>query len=273
MKKAFLLPLLMLSTVLLVAQTIDTDRPTQGASAIVIPQEGFQIEAGLAAAKTTNKGNDNYEALQFAIPTTTLRYAFVKNVEVRLVAQINRFEEKSSYPNFGLSQSYSETGISDLQVGFKFQLLNKEDRLIKLGWLTNFIVPAGSDGFSSESFGINNRLLISHKIDDSFSFGYNLGHTYYEYGYHEVFISIAATYKLKERFGFFIEEYAFLREGYGSQSIDHRTYINGGVTFLAKETLQLDLSFGTNLDLKNDNYSTNTRFISAGVSWLIQKKQ
>ena len=39
MKKAFLLPLLMLSTVLLVAQTIDTDRPTQGASAIVIPQD------------------------------------------------------------------------------------------------------------------------------------------------------------------------------------------------------------------------------------------
>jgi len=273
MKKAFLLPFAILSTIILAGQSIDTDRPTQGASALVIPKGSFQIEGGLAAAKTTIKSNDNYRVFQFALPTTTFRYAFVKNIEFRLVAQINHFDEKFKYSNFGRTQSYTFTGISDLQLGFKFQLLNKEDKRLKLGWLTHISTPSGTERFSNESFGINNRLLISHKIGDAVTLGYNLGHTYYEEGFHQVFASISATVKIKERFSVFIEEYLYAREGLGNPAIDYIANINGGVTFLAKDNLQIDLSIGSNLNLEDEDFFRHSRFISAGVSWLIQKKK
>jgi hypothetical protein len=273
MKKAFLLSLAILSTILSFGQTIDTDRPTQGASAIVIPKGSFQIEAGLAAAKATTKGNNNYRAFQFAVPTNTFRYAFVKNIEFRLVTQINHFYEKYTHPDFRYTTSSYSIAVSDLQLGFKFQLLNKEDKRLKLGWLTHFITPTGSEGFNNESFGIDNKFLISHTIGDVVTMGYNLGHTYLEYGYHQAFVSLSATVKIKERFSLFVEEYYYLTEGYGNQDINLNSNINGGVTFLAKDNLQIDLSIGSNLNLENEDFFRHSRFISAGVSWLIQKRQ
>lgn len=278
MKKAIFLVLAILSIFLSNGQTINTDRPTQGASALVLPKGSFQIEAGFIGALTTIKKLKGLKETQLTIPTTTFRYAVLKNVEIRLSAAIIDF--KTNFPQINNSSDDTYTsnfnrGIAyydKIRLGLKFQLLNLDNRRLKLGWLTNFILPNGTVPFNN-SLGINNRLLISHTIGDAVSLGYNLGHTYYEKGFHQVFLSISGTFKLNDQFGFFIEPYINSNEDLEDKTIDHLANINSGVTFLARNNLQFDLSIGSNLNIENELFFEHTRFISAGVSWLIQKKQ
>jgi hypothetical protein len=71
----------------LAGQRIDTDRPDQTDSPTIIPIKSFQIESGFLDGYTYNSGNRERQLL---LPTTLLRYGLSKNIEIRIVEQVER---------------------------------------------------------------------------------------------------------------------------------------------------------------------------------------
>ena len=98
-----------------IAQTIVTDRPDQTESSLTVPQGSLQIESGVLYG--TAKDGFNSEELLLA-PTVLWRYGISKGIELRLLTEFASVTDKLTDDKF--------SGINDLQLGTKIQILKKE---------------------------------------------------------------------------------------------------------------------------------------------------
>src|SRR5690349_21588770 len=83
-------------------EPIETDRPDQTESPILIPARHFQMENGFYAEGIEN-GTKN-----FGLPSTLLRYAFDQRIELRMIATLFTVSDSSKVT----------TGLSPVKVGF-----------------------------------------------------------------------------------------------------------------------------------------------------------
>lgn len=235
------------------AQDIITDRPDQTESSSTIPKNSLQIEMGMVAGTS----GDN-TVRDFAGPSTLLRYGISKNIELRLFNQFQSTKVELEGGNIKTS------GLSDLEIGTKIQLLRKEDVNTEIAFLSHAIIPTAKDELSNGSVGTINKLSISHALSEKIGLGYNVGYDYVNKT-SSLTYSLALGFSIADNFGFFIEPYGELAEGNNFES-----NFDLGVTYLAKNNLQFDVSYGTGLN--ND-----MQFISAGFSWnipqFLMKKQ
>ncbi|WP_195715205.1 transporter [Ancylomarina sp. 16SWW S1-10-2] len=245
MKKIYTLVLIILALNLgIKAQTIVTDRPDQTESSVTVPLKSLQIESGILVG---NEGNGDIK--QLLIPSTLLRYGLSKNIELRFVQQFENLKnELTSEDNFG---------ISDLEIGAKIQLFQKEDVNTEIAFLTHVILPTGSNNLSGDKFGTINKLAISHVINDNLGLGYNVGYDNMGEGEGDLTYSTALGIGLGGKFGTYVELY-----GEYAEFSSWGTNFDSGLTYLVKDNLQLDASFG--LGLNHDMY-----YFSLGFSWNI----
>jgi hypothetical protein len=96
------------------AQTIITDRPDQTESSSTVDQGSLQIESGLLLGFTEENRQRERQVLA---PTTLFRYGISKAFELRVLSQYESLKDQRT--------SAIADGISDLEVGFKFQLLKR----------------------------------------------------------------------------------------------------------------------------------------------------
>jgi len=247
MKKIYTLVLLTLALNLgLKAQTIVTDRPDQTESSTTIPFKSLQIESGILVG---NEGGGDLK--QLLIPTTLLRYGLTKNIELRFGQQFENLKNDLT--------SESDFGISDLEIGAKIQLFKKEDVNTEIAFLSHLILPTGSKGLTSDKFGTINKLSISHKLSDKLGLGYNVGYDNMGKGEGDFTYSAALGIGLGEKFGTYVELYGEYAEfsSWGSN-------FDSGLTYLVRDNLQLDASFGLGLNHK-------MHYFSLGFSWNISK--
>jgi hypothetical protein len=251
MKKAAIILLVIFSTTLeMLGQKINTDRPDQTEAPVVIPMKSFQIESGLLSGKTCyNSSSEN----QLLIPTLLFRYGSGKIIELRLVEQMERLKSESP--------AYNNLGFSDLALGAKIQILRKENVNTQIAFLSHFILPTGSDGISDGNIATDNTIAVSHHLNSFLDISYNIGYDYSGHGNGDMIYSVSLGGGVSEKAGIYAETYGELDE-----LKEPFTNFDTGGTYLLKDNLQLDLSFGIGL-----NYEMH--YFSVGCSWNIPGKQ
>ena len=232
------------------AQQLVTDRPDQTESSVTVPIKSFQIETGLLTDFNTHFG---ISERQYLIPTTLLRYGLTKNVELR-------FAEEIAYRKSSLD-SDGNFGVNDLELGVKIQILKKENINSEIAFLTHLVIPSGSDNFTNGNVGTINKIAVSHSINDFLDFGYNVGYNYFGIGRGDLIYSMALGVGITDFIGAYAETYGEVVEF--NNPFSNFDY---GFTYLIRENLQIDLSFGIGL-----NYNMN--YFSLGCSWNIPGKQ
>jgi hypothetical protein len=244
---SFRMIFLLCCSITLAAQEIITDRPDQTESSSTIQKGNLQIESGLLLEFL---GEDiSYYERTILAPTTLIRYGLLDFAELRVLSQIESVKNNST----------SATGISDLEIGTKLQLLKKEKSLLEIALLSHIIIPTGSKEVSSNTTGSINKLCVSHRSNTNISIAYNLGYNYFGSGKGDLTYSFVLGSRINDKASVYLEPY-----GEFIEFEDNVININSGITYLLKDNFQLDFSFGTGI-----NHIFN--YTASGFSWNIGK--
>lgn len=138
-------------------------------------------------------------------------------------------------------------------------MFQKEDSRTEVAFLTHLVIPTGSAGHSNDAFGTINKLAVSHEINDHLGLGYNLGFNYLGSGKGDLTYSLVLGVGVGEKVGIYAEAY-----GEWVNLEDYLHKFDTGLTYLLKENLQLDFSFGTGI-----NHRMN--YLSVGCVWKLER--
>lgn len=235
-----------------------TDRPDQTESAVVVPPGLVQLEAGALLMRDDEGGVDR-EVRE--VGGSLLRIGLLERLELRVGWQGHVDEEL----DFG-SRASSTDGLGDAELGAKVELTRESGRRPQTALLLGTSVPVGEREVTSDRFDPSFRLAVSHTLSDRLGLGWNVGMSWEsetsETGVTETlsFVDVTAALGvgLTDRWGAFVELF-------GSEPVDApgdtEVSLDGGVTFLVRPNLQLDLSAGTGL-----SDDAPDRFIGVGAS-------
>ncbi|SVD56944.1 uncharacterized protein METZ01_LOCUS409798, partial [marine metagenome] len=226
-------------------QGIITDRPDQTESSLTIQVKSLQIESGLLLEFLGEDGLNSERSI--LAPTTLIRYGLLDFAEVRIVSQIENIKNKSN----------NITGIKDLEIGAKLQLLKKKQVSLEIALLSHLIIPSGSKEVTGNTSGLINKVCVSHKTNSNIDIGYNLGYNYFDDDSESFTYSVVIGLGINERASIYFEPYGEVL------NLDKNlTNINSGITYLLRDNFQLDFSFGSGI-----NYTFN--YVATGFSWNI----
>lgn len=246
-RKAIILTLTLVIICGQISAQLVTDRPDQTESSRTVPKGALQIESGMLL---------NFEEIemvsirQILLPTTLFRYGLTRGIELRL---LNQFESISA-----AGESYQ--GISDLGIGTKIQILRDDTRNTEIALLAQMSVPTGTPELSEGTTGYSCKISVSHSLGENAGIGYNFGYVHPGGGKGNLAYSLVYGFGINDKVSVFVEPYGEIAE-----MDEFVSNINAGLTFLARDNLQFDFSFGTGL-------SHRMNFISLGCSWLIGKE-
>ena len=221
---------------------IVTDRPDQTESSSTVGQGNLQLESGV---HLSFEGEHFLRNQQILAPSTLIRYGIFKGVELRMRSQ---FESNEKY-----GTKYH--GISDLELGAKIQLYQKEGSSFEVAFLSHLLLPSGSAEVTGNVYGSINKLALAHDINDHVGIGYNLGYNYFGAGSGDLTYSLALGIGINEKVGIYFEPYGDVID-----FAENMLNFDSGVTYLIHKNLQLDFSFGTGVNHRMNH-------ISIGCSW------
>jgi len=152
-----------------------------------------------------------------------------------------------------------ENGISDAEIGLKIQILKDENKNMEIAFLSHLLVPTGTKELTINRYGTINKLSISHVLNEKLGLGYNVGYSYFGFENGILTYSLSLGIGINRKAGIYIEPY-------GDFLNFERFLLNfdTGFTYLIRDNLQIDFSFGTGVNNRNN-------FLSLGFSWLIEK--
>ena len=227
----------------LIKGQIITDRPDQTEASSTVAPGTLQIESGFTFQTEDiflSMGNGlvaNKQETQ-ALPNTLIRLGVINRLELRVVTQ----------PELQRTLSDGEVvernfGIADLQLGFKVNILEDREGRPEVGFLSHLILPTGTKGIGipANTYGVVNRLLVTHALNERMNLAYNLGYDYISSSERYAFVSLSWATALTEKVGVYIEPYVSLDEWEWEVNAD------AGFTYLVNDDFQLDYSFGTGL--------------------------
>lgn len=245
LSKTIIAFLFVLSAFPIHAQII-TDRPDQTESSSTVGNGNLQVESGFLIAYE----RDYYSTRQILAPSTLFRYGVCRTVELRLLSQFETFKRSN----------YKTEGFSDFELGTKIQILNSDKKNIKIAFLSHFIFPSGTKSLSKDEYGSINKLAFSHNLSENVALGYNIGYTFFDQDIGDLTYSLALGIAINDKVSVYIEPY-------GAYSEFEEVVINfdSGLTYLIKNNLQLDFSFGLGI-------SHEMNYLSLGISWFVEKK-
>jgi len=204
---------------------ISTDRPDQTEGTYVLRNGDFQIESGW----TFNSDGGSLNNL--------LRIGTFKGIELRFSTNLISGHEDMT----GLFPS-----LDNLEFGAKFKILDKKETLTKISFLSHLSV---STEYSDNSGGLLNRILVSHELSESFELAYNLGYSKYFEQDNGLLVYSLVIAKSFGNLGAFVEIFG---DSYSNWDL--------GITYLIKENLQADISYGQGI---NNELS----YLSIGAAW------
>jgi len=231
---------------LIFGQSIVTDRPDQTESSSTVGYGNLQIESGMSLTFDDIQGS---QQRHLALPSNLFRYGITDGIELRLVSQFDeiKFENKKIQ------------GISDLELGAKIELIKNKFHNTEIAFLSHLILPTGNKGISNDDYGVINKVALSHDLRENIALGYNLGYNYFGYGNGDFTYSLALGVAVNDEVGFYLEPYGDFEE-----FEEWINSFNAGITYLLRDNLQIDFSFGTGV-----NHRMN--YIATGISWQIFK--
>ena len=204
---------------------ISTDRPDQTEGTHVLRNGDFQIESGW----TFNSDGGSLNNL--------LRIGTFEGIELRFSTNLISGHEDMT----GLFPS-----LDNLEFGAKFKILDKKETLTKISFLSHLSV---STEYSDNSGGLLNRILVSHELSESFEIAYNLGYSKYFEQDNGLLVYSLVVAKSFGNLGAFVEIFG---DSYSNWDL--------GITYLIKDNLQADISYGQGI---NNELS----YLSIGAAW------
>jgi hypothetical protein len=245
MIKRVLLICLIVTSFSVPSQTIITDRPDQTESSSTVPKGSFQLETAVLVGFVEDDTNSERQLL---LPTTLFRISLTEAIELRVLSQFESLKNRLT--------DETTSGISDIEIGAKIQLLKQEKINTEMAFLSHLIVPTGSKNISLDKFGTINKLSISHAIDEKMGIGYNIGYNYFGDGDGDLTYSLALGCGITDKLAVYFEPY-----GEFVEFKSHVSSADAGVTYLIKNNLQLDFSFGTGI-----NHTMNYMAIGCSIN-------
>ncbi len=215
-----------------------TDRPDQTESARVVPTRTVQVETGVTVER-----DGDIEVL--GVPGTLVRYGVSPRLELRL-----------AWPGWVSVDTGSQDvdGLADPEIGMKLSLSRKRE----LALLAHVSLPAGNEEVGSPDPTLAARVSAAHALTAKVGFGWNLG---IETGAQRLarwIYTATVGFALSDTWGAFVEAFGDLP---ASDPAPAAHSFDGGVTWLLRPNLQLDLAVGVGL-----NGVAPDRFATAGFS-------
>lgn len=261
MKHVHVLFALLFSTSLF-SQSIVTDRPSQTDASSTVGKGVLQIESAfsfmtkdyettLTSLLPTAQGRQQ----TFALPTVALRLGICDRLELRLITQP---ELHQTFVDG--SQTNKIFGISDLQAGFKLNILQSEEKRPEVAIISHLLLPTGTSEISGGMYAVINKVAVTHFLTQNHSLSYNVGHSYPGIGNGDLLYSLIWSVSLTDKVGVFVE-------AYGQLANMDEFMLNGdaGFTYLINNNVQLDYSFGVGI-------TEDMNFHALGLSVRLPKK-
>lgn len=232
------------------AQTISTDRSSKSISSTIVPKSSLQLEAGSSVTYTPFQGRNRNRII---LPNILVRYGVSKYFELRASTQF----ESSKAPTDMMRLS----GIGDLQFGLKISLLDNNEDKTKVAIIGHLVSPSGSRGITANEYYSLHNVAVSHELNKNVNLFYNLGYNVFLSRIGDLTYSLGLGVAVTDKVAFFIEHF-----GQYNELKTLEASFNSGITYLLKDAVQFDFSFGTGL-----NHKMN--FLSAGLSWNIIRSE
>ena len=155
------------------------------------------------------------------MPNSLFRISLHEKFELRVVHQLNRISDVS----WGSEDRITE-GTSDVEIGTKVQLWQREGSRTEIAYLGHVVLPTGDEGLRGFQTGMVNKLCISHDVGSDWALGYNLGYDIEnEEGTFTYALAIGKA--INDRLGLYFEPYGEVGNGIHLASFD------AGLTLLA----------------------------------------
>ncbi len=228
---------------------LEADRPDQTETPSIVPVKHFQFETGFVFE---NDHNHAFNEQNVLYPSVLAKYGFSKRLELRLIV------ENASTVNREATVKTSVRGITPIRIGFKVNLCEEKGLLPKTSLIAHIALPkAASKEQRAEIIGGNFRFTMQHSLSEKLSLGYNLGASWDGIsGKPTAEYTVTTGFKLSEKWGLYTELFGFIpTKDHGNHSFD------GGITFLPKNNLLVDISAGFGINRYAADY-----FIGCGFS-------
>lgn len=230
-----------------------TDRPDFTESAETVVAGGVQAEAGYTFSRVDGVETQSLGEL-------LLRVGLASRVELRLGVNSYLIEKRLGA---------EEEGFEDAFLGTKVELVEAPLAGTPLrpgvAVLVGTTLPTGHESFGGEEMNPEAKLAVAWSLGERFALGSNFNvASLYEDGerYGQVSGSAALGISLTERLGAFVEFFGFSRRSPDGSAVH---FLDGGVTLLTGEDLQLDARAGLGLDDEATDY-----FLGVGFAWRIR---
>ncbi len=226
-----------------------TDRPDFTEASSTVGRGVTQLEMGYTYFSDEANG---IRAKSHSYPEALIRQGLFRDwFELRVAYNAGSFNDGTTTIN----------GSEDLYVGAKIGLTPQHGSLPEMAVIPQATLDTGSAGFTvGESlFGVN--WLYSWVLSDSVSLA---GSTQFNRSvdggtankYTQWAQSVALGKSITDRFGGYLEWYAFFPDGADTDGVEH--YLNGGFSYLISDNVQWDIRVGLGLNDRAQDFFTGT---------------
>ncbi|WP_394220777.1 transporter [Alteromonas gracilis] len=232
---------------LLASETVQPDRPGLSSGTYTVNPGRYIVEVGVQS----DFRRDGNQPNALAIPQLTVRGGITDKLEWDVITNGAILSDADTEP--------AVWSFSDVSVGGKYSLIEAGNW--NLSALALVSLPVGSKESTSDNVDPLVGLLWDANVDEHVSAFANIQMSSFEAEegrIHDVQIALGLNYLYSEKLGTFVE--LFATKPYGNEP--STALVDAGITYLLKDTIQLDVSAGVALNNDTDN------FIGAGVAWL-----
>jgi hypothetical protein len=246
--KPFFTSFILLCCLQVVAQEkIDTDRPDQTESAVLVPKKYFQGEFGF---NKENYEDDNYTIVH---PTFLVKYGLSKRFELRLESAFS-----TEYLHYILSTK-KISQLEPVEIGTKISLFEEKGLRPKTSLIAHLGLPfAASSPDEEQDLFPSCRFTFQHAISNVVGLGYNIGSEWDGFEDKTIWLyTFSPNFNIGERWYSYVELFGFKEDSW-------QHAVDGGIAYYISKDTKLDLSGGFGLGknpLKN--------YIALGFSFRI----
>lgn len=211
-------------------EKIDTDRPDQTESAVLVPKKWIQFEMGFS--KQVNNSTEN----EFQHPTLLSKYGINKRFELRLITTLQTNTDRS---NPVLKRNNS--GLTPVELGAKIALWEENKFLPKTSLIFHVGIPRVASGYyQADHLAPNFRFTMQHSLSKNIGLGYNVGAEWDGINKEATWIyTFAPGFNISEKWYGYVEAFGFISKNNKAQHS-----LDGGIAYYINRNFKIDLSSG-----------------------------
>lgn len=212
--------------------SIETDRPDQSETPVIVPKKYFQAELGF---EKENSGDRNYRLLH---PTALLKYGISNRAELRL--EINPITE---YVHL-IPNPVKTTGIEPVVIGSKISLFEEKKARPKTSLILHMGLPfLATKNLRTPHLQPSFRLAMQNSITNKIALGYNVGAEWDGTNPAPSWLyTFAPGFTLSQKWYAYIEAFGFIQK---AELPQHN--LDMGFAYSINNNMKVDLSGGIGL--------------------------